>query len=192
MARFGVDGVSGTTVRVIASDAGTSPALVLHHFGSKEGLRQACDEYIVDLGERKLALMEVQSGPRLFGALADLLQESEPVRRYLARTILDGTVAGARLFDRFVEQTEGFLEQGQARGELRAGDDRRALAALLVGFALTGPLLGDHLARALGAEELDRSSQLRVGRAAIDLYTYGLFTDDRWVAVMEQLQGGPP
>jgi AcrR family transcriptional regulator len=192
LTRFGADGVAGTTVRAIADDVGVSPALVLHHFGSKDGLRQACDDYIAGLAEMKLALVEEPAGPVLFGSLAQLLREAEPVRRYLARTILDGTAAGARLFDRFVAQTDIFLEQGQARGEIRVGADRRALAALLVGHALSTQLLGDHLARALGAAGLDRDPQLRVSRVAVDIYTYGVFTDDRWVAVIDDLARQPP
>ncbi|MFD0204347.1 MULTISPECIES: TetR/AcrR family transcriptional regulator [Saccharothrix] len=47
LARFGADGVAGASMRAIAADAGVSPALVVHHFGSKEGLRQACDEYVL-------------------------------------------------------------------------------------------------------------------------------------------------
>lgn len=48
LARFGTDGIAATSVRAVAADAGVSPALVVHHFGSKEGLRQACDDYVLD------------------------------------------------------------------------------------------------------------------------------------------------
>jgi AcrR family transcriptional regulator len=43
--RFGADGF-GAPVRAIASDSGVSPGLVLHHFGSKDALRAACDEHV--------------------------------------------------------------------------------------------------------------------------------------------------
>ena len=35
-------------LRAIAKAAGVSAALVIHHFGSKEGLRTACDDYIAE------------------------------------------------------------------------------------------------------------------------------------------------
>jgi AcrR family transcriptional regulator len=38
--RFGSDGF-GASVRAIAADAAVSPGLVMHHFGSKEGLVEA-------------------------------------------------------------------------------------------------------------------------------------------------------
>ena len=34
----------GATVRQLASDAGVTAGLVTHHFGSKDALRQACDD----------------------------------------------------------------------------------------------------------------------------------------------------
>ena len=35
-------------LRSIAEAAGVSAALVIHHFGSKEGLRKTCDDYIAE------------------------------------------------------------------------------------------------------------------------------------------------
>jgi AcrR family transcriptional regulator len=40
---FADRGIDGTTVRDIAREAGVSPGLLRHHFGSKEALRQVCD-----------------------------------------------------------------------------------------------------------------------------------------------------
>ena len=47
VARFGRDGF-GVGVRAIAADAGVSAALVIHHFGSKDGLRAECDAFVLD------------------------------------------------------------------------------------------------------------------------------------------------
>ena len=38
---------TAATLRAVAARAGVSAALVLHHFGSKEGLRAACDEHLL-------------------------------------------------------------------------------------------------------------------------------------------------
>src|SRR4029453_5925987 len=45
---FAERGIAGTTVRDIAREAGVSPGLLRHHFGSKEALREACDVYALD------------------------------------------------------------------------------------------------------------------------------------------------
>ena len=42
--RFARDGVAATSLKAIAADAGVSPPLVVHHFGSKAGLREAVAE----------------------------------------------------------------------------------------------------------------------------------------------------
>ncbi|WP_086825081.1 TetR/AcrR family transcriptional regulator [Allokutzneria sp. NRRL B-24872] len=44
---FRSDGVTATSVRAITPAAGVSSASVLHHFGSKEGLRKTCDEHVL-------------------------------------------------------------------------------------------------------------------------------------------------
>src|SRR3954465_4118441 len=42
---FAERGVEAATIRDIAQAAGASSGLLRHHFGSKEGLRDACDEF---------------------------------------------------------------------------------------------------------------------------------------------------
>ena len=45
---FAGAGYEGTTIRAIAADAGVDPALVLHYFGSKEGIFLAAVEFPID------------------------------------------------------------------------------------------------------------------------------------------------
>ncbi len=45
--QFGDQGF-GVGLRSIAEAAGVSAALVIHHFGSKDGLRQACDDFVAE------------------------------------------------------------------------------------------------------------------------------------------------
>ncbi|HEX5969203.1 MAG TPA: TetR family transcriptional regulator, partial [Intrasporangium sp.] len=44
--RFAADGMEAP-LRAIAADVGASPALILHHFGSRAGLRGACDQWVL-------------------------------------------------------------------------------------------------------------------------------------------------
>lgn len=50
-AHFGDAGYEGSTVRGIASAAGVDPALVLHYFGSKEGVFRAAMDFPIDPAE---------------------------------------------------------------------------------------------------------------------------------------------
>src|SRR5699024_6424447 len=47
-AQFAEHSFTKTTVRSIATTAGVSPGSVIHHFGSKEDLRSACDDYVLE------------------------------------------------------------------------------------------------------------------------------------------------
>ena len=48
---FGAVGYEGGTVRGIASEAGVDPSLVLHYFGSKEGVFRAAMDFPIDPAE---------------------------------------------------------------------------------------------------------------------------------------------
>ena len=45
---FGQRGFARATVRGIAAAAEVSPGLVIHHFGTKDGLRRACDTHVLE------------------------------------------------------------------------------------------------------------------------------------------------
>lgn len=71
LALFSADGLPGTSLRRIASEAGVSVALVHHYFGSKDGLYEACiEEMYAELGELQAHLQERLSEG---GSLEDLL-----------------------------------------------------------------------------------------------------------------------
>src|SRR3954466_7503528 len=86
-------GTAGATVRDIAQAAGVSSGLLRHHFGSKEGLRDACDEYALNqltvIGTRFTELMLIDR----------IKPETLQLQRYLVRSLMDGSAAGNALFD---------------------------------------------------------------------------------------------
>ena len=55
MGLFAERGYAEVTVRQIASAAGVSPALVIHHYGSKENLRSVLEERVAVFVESLLA-----------------------------------------------------------------------------------------------------------------------------------------
>ncbi|MEV0680201.1 TetR family transcriptional regulator [Actinosynnema sp. NPDC050436] len=174
LALFGADGVAATSVRAVSASAGVSAGLVLHHFGSKEGLRQACDEYVLDA---------MREGARLAdGDLADALDAAAPVRRYLARALLDGTTAATTLFDEIVARTEAWLADGERDGRIRPSSDPRARATTYVAWMLAPLVLGDQVGRLLGGDPADSVVAVRAARAGLEMLTRGLFTDDRWLS----------
>ena len=49
MRLFARRGAAAVTIRDIAAEAGVSPSLVIHHYGSKQGLREAVDNRAIAL-----------------------------------------------------------------------------------------------------------------------------------------------
>lgn len=190
--RFPEDGFAGTTVRAIAKGAGVSPALVLHHFGSKEGLHRACDEYVVHM-TMEMKRDAIETGMyRKSGAIAAAYQLAEPTLRYLAWTLGTGTETAARIFGDFVDEVTVQLVEGQKLGLINEyyGDPREQ-AAVLVAMQLGGLLLHDHLTRAFGVDMLTAEGLMASAPYTLQIFSGDLF--DREIMAqtkqsIEQLQ----
>ncbi|MDX1745339.1 MAG: TetR family transcriptional regulator [Halobacteriales archaeon] len=175
LARFPVDGYVGTTLRAIASDAGVSPALVLHHFGSKEGLRQACDSYVIDaMGRAKMESMR-RGTYREAGPVAAAYRLVEPLLRYLAWTLRSGGEAATRIFDDLLDEVTRQLEEGQELGLVNAIDDPRRQAAVLVTMQLGGLILHEHYSRAMGVDTLTADGLVATAPYALRVLSGELF-----------------
>jgi len=175
IAHFGSDGVDATSLRVIAAAAGVSPALVIHHFGTKDGLREACDAHTVATIRRaKIAAMD--AGPDI-DVLAALRASGENLvlMRYLARTLVDGSPAVVRLVDELVDDAVEYLQRGVASGMLRACDDPRGRAVVLTIWSLGALVLHEHVHRLLGADLTGTTEGLvAYGLPATELLAQGM------------------
>src|ERR1700738_1828172 len=183
MELFAAEGVGASSLRAVARAAGVSPGLVVHHFGSKEGLIRAVDEAVV--ARINLALSEVPiegSGAELIARRAEViaafLRRQPGLCDYIARALSERTEASADLFHRmFVYATRD--ERLIAAGALRADADPfwRAMhqVILVVGPLLLRPLIE----RELGGELLAEDNVTRWMRAGPDLLRNGLFAKDR-------------
>jgi AcrR family transcriptional regulator len=171
---FAERGIDGASIRDIAKAAGVSGGLVRHHFGSKEGLRDACDAYALD------RLLRIKEQAVLDGQLANpgFLPATHPtillLYRYLARGMVDGSKAAASMSDDMVELAEQWL----ARHEPGHSQDPRAYAAVLVAMQTGLLALHEHLSRALGMDILAPEGHLRMSRALIDFYSSPLMSPE--------------
>lgn len=190
--RFPKDGFAGTTVRAIAAAAGVSPALVLHHFGSKEGLHRACDEHVVQMTmEMKREAMETGTY-RESGAIAATYKLAEPALRYLAWTLGTGSETAARIFGDFVDDVTVQLVEGQENGLINEyhGDPRQQ-AAVLVAMQLGGLLLHDHLTQAFGVDMLSAEGLMAAAPYTLQAFSGDLFDKEimaQTKQAIEQLQ----
>ena len=131
---FAERGTKGATVRDIAKAAGVSGGLLRHHFGPKDGLRDACDSYVL------AKLMRMKERAVLEGELANpaFMSAAQPemllIYRYLARSMIDGSPQAASMFDEMVELGEKWLERNDPgrmglRGAARGHGARSVVAA---------------------------------------------------------------
>ena len=132
---FAARGPDGVTVRQIAVAAGVSPGLVLHHFGSKEGLRQAVDEHVLGLFDQMLGEMTGEHAADLYdpaasGSVAEAvvrhLPADSPLPEYLRRLLLADGGAGRELFRRLFRLSAATLDVLAAAGMAAPGRIRRS------------------------------------------------------------------
>ena len=137
---------------MIAADAGVSAGLVIHHFGSKDALRVACDQHVAALvRERKQRAAAAGVGLDPVAALRDA-GEGPPLLRYLARTLVDGSPHVADLVDELVEDAVGYMATGIETGMLKPVDDLRGCATVLTLWSLGSVVLHEHVRRLTGVE----------------------------------------
>lgn len=176
---FGRDGFN-VSVRTIANEAGVSPGLVLHHFGSKAGLREACDAFVLErISDYKKQAVKPGSANELLLAMASL-EETAPLVGYALRSLQAGGDLAKSFIDRFAADAEEWLAEGVAAGTIVASRDEKARARFLTvqGF---GALLLD-LTLHPPKDPSDFTAILRgymdrMGLANAELYVQGLMTD---------------
>ena len=105
-------------LRSIAEAAGVSAALVIHHFGSKEGLRKACDDYIAEeIRTGKAASMETRDPADWFAQMAEV-ESYAPMMAYLVRSMQSGSDLAKMLWRKMIDDAEQYLEVGVRIGVL--------------------------------------------------------------------------
>ncbi|MFI0356014.1 TetR/AcrR family transcriptional regulator [Actinomadura sp. 9N407] len=191
--QFAAHGIKGTTIRGIAQAADVSPGLVQHHYGSKARLREACDEYAIEtLRTTKLKGLEGGMGDPGFIMVA--MRTAIPVQRYLARALVDGSPAAARLFDEAVAFSEEVLAEPTAGANKANTSDLRGYAAVLTTMSFSVLVLHEHLARSLGAEPLSIEGYPRMAKAMFDIFTDDLLSPELVAearAALDRLPGQP-
>ncbi|MCZ0997427.1 TetR family transcriptional regulator [Streptomyces mirabilis] len=181
---FAARGPEAVTVRQIGTAAGVSPSLVVHHFGSKEGLRQEVDQYVLDVFEAMLGELTGQGGAGLLGpdtgasslseAFARHLPDDSPLPGYLRRLLLSDTDAGRLLFRRLYDLSRATLDGLAAAGLAAPGQDPAVRAAFLLANDLALFLLRDRLTEVLDTDPLSADGMARWAPEMLSIYAGGL------------------
>lgn len=165
-------------LRAIATAAGVSAALVIHHFGSKEGLRKACDDYIAEeIRSAKSESLRSADPATWFAQMAEI-ESYAPMMRYLVRSMQSGTELAKTFWRRMLENAEEYLEEGVRAGTLKPSRDPAARAKYLGltgggGFLLYLQLHDNPTDMAAVLHDYGQEMVL----PALEVYTNGLMTD---------------
>ena len=186
---FADRGPDAVTVREIATQAGVSPALVIHHFGSKDGLRtevdafaaQAFDGIFEALPAEELGEILTTGGAT--GSLAEAFARGfppgSPLPAYLRRLLLTDDPAGTALFGRWYAATRRVLDVMVEMGYARPSEDPGVRAAFFLVNDLALILLRNPIAAAMGADPLTPEGIDRWAREATIVYAEGAFSAPR-------------
>lgn len=151
---FAENGVAATSIRDVATRAGVSPGLVQHHFGTKDLLREAVNEYVVERAAETFAELPARdSAAEILRELGDRVtrwaREHPEALLYVARLSADEDPAALQIFDAFLEiasrQWKRLGEMGVLREELDLEWAALQTIVLILGSALFEGAISRHL-----------------------------------------------
>ena len=179
MELFAARGTTGVTVREIASAAGVSPGLVMHHYGSKAGLKDAVDQrasaFVEDMLAELTRVGEKGASTSLAELFAERLEDEPALASYVRRLLVDGGEAADTLFKRlFATSLAGMRSLGES-GLVRPSQDEPMRVAFLLANDLAIILLRQQIEGAIGIDPLGRAGLGRWTSEVLDVYSHGLF-----------------
>lgn len=139
--RFAVEGF-GASVRSVASDAGVSAGLVMHHFGSKDKLRAECDAHLLATIRRlkRENVADAAANQSFFHKFA-AAEENAPIVGYVLRSMQDGSALAREFIDHMVTDAVDYTRDGVAAGVIVPSRDEAARARYLTLSSLGALLL---------------------------------------------------
>jgi AcrR family transcriptional regulator len=115
-------------LRVIAKAAGVSAPLVIHHFGSKDGLRKACDDFVAESVRTSKSESIQSSDPASWLAQLADIESFAPLMAYLVRSMQSGGDLAKTLWRNMIDNTEQYLDDGVRAGTVKPSRDPKARA----------------------------------------------------------------
>ncbi len=181
---FADRGPDRVTVRDVAAAAEVSPGLVMHHFGSKAGLREAVDEHVAHTFDAMIdTLTDAELQDALVGgdptslaaAFVASFPVGSPLPAYLRRLWMTNDPTGDLVFHRWLAESERVLGALEESGIARPSKDRRVRAAFLLVNDLALLLLAPQLQDALGFDLQTPAGMAAWASEAVDVYAQGAF-----------------
>jgi AcrR family transcriptional regulator len=165
-------------LRAIAEAAGVSAALVIHHFGSKDGLRKACDDFVAEEIRSSKSEAIRSNDPATWLAQMAEIESYAPLTAYLVRSLQAGGELATMLWHRMIEDAEEYMAEGVRAGTIKPSRDPHARAEFLTITSGGGLLLYLQMHETptdLRAVLRDYARDMVL--PALEIYTEGLMAD---------------
>jgi AcrR family transcriptional regulator len=180
---FAALGPDAVSVRQIAAAAGVSPALVLHHFGSKAGLREAVDRYaaaqfdgLLGAGEEIGEILTSGATASVAELFGEMVPADSPLPGYFRRLLLTADPVALALFRRWFDVSRALLDQMTAAGVAAESEDPDVRAAFMLAADLVLLVLRDPIAEVLGVDPLSPEGMNRWAGEVARIYRDGAFS----------------
>ena len=167
---FAREGFSGTSLRMIAVEAGVSAALLVHHFGSKQKLIE--ETISLTLGEwmqQKDQLTELPLSEALAqwpNTAADGKQKLD----FFKQVMLAGGKPAQHLLERMHFEAKERLMKMTDSGMMRDVADIDTAALLLAVYGLAPLMLSDSIKKILGGDITDSAISEKLAKSSFELF----------------------
>ena len=173
---FAENGFADTSLRAIAKRAAVSPALLIHHFGTKDALvKEAISKTLGSwVADEKAAMLDEES-KQLQNWQAIMAKGATPLN-FFRQVLIAGGEYSERLFDAAVAESETLLGQMEATGKLKEVSDRKTTALLMTVSGLGSALFIDHIEKTLGGPIASEPVATRLMNANNEMLRDGIFS----------------
>jgi TetR/AcrR family transcriptional regulator, regulator of cefoperazone and chloramphenicol sensitivity len=178
---FAERGFDSVTVRDIASASAVSVGLINHHFGSKDGLREAVDDFFIAQFEDAItgaAPQEVNTAEDHAAVIDQWIERHEKdwptIVAYFRRALLEESDWGYSLFQRFYGFVQASVTRMDVDGLIAPDVDRLWLPFLWMYMEIGTMVFDPYIKRALGKSGYDRELWRRRHRAYMSLVRRGV------------------
>lgn len=178
---FAERGFDSVTVRDIAAASGVSVGLINHHFGSKDGLREAVDVYFIGQFEDAItgvAPQQIKTAEDYATIIDQWIERHEAdwptIVAYFRRALLEESEWGYTLFQRFYGFVQNSVTRMDVDGQIAPDVDRLWLPFLWMYMEIGTMVFDPYIKRALGKSGYDRELWRRRHRAYMSLIRRGV------------------
>lgn len=183
---YGRHGFSAVTLKDIAAAAGVSAPLVIHHFGSTAGLREACDKHVAAAVRRsKEESVGLGHLPRNY--VMELMHSQKYLLLYIFRAFAAGGEETDRLFDQMVDDSLAYTAAGEELGLVHPSPDPRRRAVVMLAQSFGALLLHRQIKRHLGVDPVNGPPEdlAPYMEALVELYTQPLLNAEVYRNLMD-------